>query len=169
MARGRGRGRGRGAGVITGRVLRNSVPQNHADHAADAQSLCGMCTNQSSPVQDDGIGCDRCDKWFHPTPQCTGLASQVIQSIQSSGGDGVLFICIGCRSGPVSPPQGQVQQAPVDGNMSVQQIYQVVSSLASTVASLTTQVQQLTSTVAALAARPTQSQGSFNANTRESL
>ena len=53
--------------------------------------------------------------------------------------------------------------------MSVQQIYHVVSSLVSTVASLTTQAQPLTSTVVALVARPAQSQSHFSGNTRESL
>ena len=53
--------------------------------------------------------------------------------------------------------------------MSVQRIYQVETSLASRVASLTRQVQQLTNTVAAISTQLALSQGNSNANTRETL
>ena len=31
---------------------------------------CGMCCLM---VGDDGIGCDRCSTWFHPSEMCLGF------------------------------------------------------------------------------------------------
>ena len=43
-----------------------------------------MC-NHSNLVLSDGIGCDHCIKWFHPTSMCTGLKNQTIKVIQRDG------------------------------------------------------------------------------------
>ena len=101
----------------------------------DPNAFCGMC-NSTDPVSDEGIGCDKCDLWFHPDPSCTGLNQQAIDTIKEFGGDGIAFICCKCRV-------SQGQTSSVHDGGSIDQLFCVVKSLAESVAGLTGQVQTL--------------------------
>ena len=91
--RGRVRGNQPSRGAVRGRVTRN-VTSNSASTVVSDDTLCGIC---SLVVGDDGIGCDRCPHWFHPSTQCTGLKDQSIQCILSDGGAGICYVCTACR------------------------------------------------------------------------
>ena len=93
---------GRGRGSIRGNVTEGSAGRPtrslnlNAEPVAlptDDPSPCGVC-NVSAGL--DGIGCDECIKWFHPTSQCTGLKTNTITCIQDEGGEGIYRHASGC-------------------------------------------------------------------------
>ena len=141
---------------------------------------CGLC-NSGNPVLLNGIGCNQCPKWFHPVTMCTGLKPQTIKVIQRDGGDGVRFVCNDCRCTPSNrtPPQNaagpgiNVNASQVAGASdssdagSVSQLYEMVRSIAQSVAALTTQVAVLISKISSAPAL-SQTNGSCNFH-RESL
>ena len=150
MSRGRGgSGRGRGGNHPTGHSAqpapRRSVRIN-ADRITRAgntgPTLCGTCNCNAAPVDNNGIGCDRCDLWFHPTPECTGLTTPVLNFIGSEGGTAVVFVCCSCQVTSANPSTNSSTDA---SNTSVSQclpqLFNMIKSLAETVANLTTQVQ----------------------------
>ena len=70
----------------------NSVNVAISPSDNSTESFCGTCSLQ---VGEDSIGCDRdnCSVWYHPTPMCMGLPTEVIDSIIRFGGSGVAFVC----------------------------------------------------------------------------
>ena len=96
-------------------------------------SFCGSCELH---VDDDGIGCDKCQSWFHPTPLCLGLSERVIDAIREAGGEGIEFVCTQCRARTNNQGGG--------GNDAViSQLSVMVQSLCAVVAKLTEQVDHL--------------------------
>ena len=95
---------------------------------------CGIC---SLPVGNDGIGCYRCSTWYHPTPQCTGLRAGTIKSIQEEGGDSIRYVCNGCRCQPASNQANASDLSPVFLQSSISQLFEMVKSIAESVALLT--------------------------------
>ena len=93
-------------------------------------------------MNNNGIGFDRCDLWFHPTPECTGLTTPVLNYIGSLGGTAVVFVCCSCKVTSANPSTNSSTDA---SNASISQclpqLFNVIKSLAETVANLTTQVQ----------------------------
>ena len=128
--RGRVRGNQPSRGAGRGRVTRNVTP-NSASTVVSDDTLCGIC---SLVVGDDGIGCDRCPHWFHPSTQCTGLKDQSIQCILSDGGAGICYVCTACRC--QTQGDGVSSGVPVDPG-SISQLFEVVKALTQTVADLT--------------------------------
>ena len=102
-------------------------------------TLCGMCSSSNMPIGNDGIGCDQCSLWFHP--QCTGLPAAAIQCIQMDGGNAVRFVCCSCRCSSNSSRAGGNDNPNPPQDTSISQLFQVVKSLAETVANLANQVQ----------------------------
>ena len=102
---------------------------------------CGMC-NSSNLVLSDGIGCDHCTKWFHPTSMCTGLKINTIKVIQRDGGDGIRFVCSDCRcnTGNSSANDNVIATS---SPIALGQLYEMVKSIAESVTSLTAQVATL--------------------------
>lgn len=143
-SRGRGRGANRvdclqpAASMASPSVNKpRHLPQpDPAPSNNDPDDLCGTCSVITGA---DAVGCDRCSNWFHPTSMCLGLPDQLIQSIQTYGGDGVAFICTECRTGNNS------DDVP---NSAFKQLFQTVKKLCETVQSLSTQVASLTSPTA---------------------
>ena len=95
---------------------------------------CGIC---SLPVGNDGIGCYRCSTWYHPTPQCTGLRAGTIKCIQEEGGDSVRYVCNGCRCKPASDQANASDLSPDFLQSSISQLFEMVKSIAQSVALLT--------------------------------
>ena len=94
---------GRGRGSLPGNVTEGSTGRSTRSQNSNAEpvalptndlSPCGVC---NVSVGLDGIGCDECIKWFHPTSQCTGLKTNTIKCIQDEGGEGIKYICSSCR------------------------------------------------------------------------
>lgn len=101
-------------------------------------SSSSTCDNCELPVGRDSIGCDKCDKWYHPSPLCMGLSELVIEAIREAGGIGIEFICTHCR---ISPSPGSNMQ----GNPALSQLAVMVKSLCVAVAKLTDRVDHLSS------------------------
>ena len=59
-------------------------------------SSCGSC----EVAGQDGIGCDKCDNWFHPSPLCMGISDRVIDVIREAEGAGVENVCTQCKARP---------------------------------------------------------------------
>ena len=155
--RGRGRGRGGqsaargqlgGGGLLAGGGGPPVVPQNRRTTRSTATSFqspvgngnssqCGTC---NTILGDDAIGCDLCTGWYHPSPQCTGLNMTSISAIQNEGGDGILYKCSKCRC----LPQRSGSTPAVDPS-AIPQLFEMVRSLATTVADLTGQVRLMCS------------------------
>lgn len=60
-----------------------------SDPTTNSVDLCGTCNGATGS---DGIGCDRCSNWFHPSTLCLGLHDQLIISIQEYAGSGIVFV-----------------------------------------------------------------------------
>ena len=156
-----GVGRGR-ASVVSGRTV--VAPVASASHARSSLrkstslnpsegSSCGSCNHVMSS---DCIGCDKCSKWFHPTPMCLGLGPSVISSIVESDGVGILFVCITCRiqgrtesSGSSGPGEKLIP-----GSAIFKQFHEMVSGLCQTVSALLSRVQSLESASASAIVQP---------------
>ena len=175
-----GRGRGSmGQVADSSRTTRSTSAHNQVvvvesvqtNSPADNSICCAMC-NSSSPSLDDSIGCDRCDNWFHPTPACTGLNAQAINSIRECGGEAISFVCCECRSSPSSNSaqrSGNVSPASLQDPATVTQLFELVKSLAQSVAGLTNQVQLLVAQQTALPASVTATDSGTPCSQRESL
>ena len=98
---------------------------------------CGLC-NQL--VGRDCIGCDNCTTWFHPKPQCLGLALDSIAAIQRDGGNGCVYKCSKCRC---QGARGKIAAA--DLSPALGQLYEIVKATAVNVAQLTSDFQNLIS------------------------
>ena len=154
-------GRGRGRGNLPGQVIpsgsrvstRSSRPSNISSTsllptgATDiGNELCGVC---NIVVGNDGIGCDQCSHWYHPTTQCTGLKSNTIACIQEEGGDTIRYVCSECRCQPrlhnqagsanISAPGPELSQDAMG------QLFEMVKSIAQSVALLTTKFESIVS------------------------
>ena len=126
------RGRGRGSHGGGGRRGFSSATGEH-NVSSDDYTSCGLC---DTVVGEDGVGCDRCEVWYHPTTQCTGLRDQAIQCIASDGGQGIAFVCSSCRfSLPYSPDNLSRHNKPVSQD-SVNQLFEMVKAITITVGSL---------------------------------
>ena len=95
---------------------------------------CGTC---KLAVDDDGIGCDRCEDWFHPSTMCMGLPDSVIDNIANFGGHGVLFVCTLCRLNKSSTQSSRLSSGnDNDQTIAVKQLFEMVSSLCGAVRNL---------------------------------
>ena len=152
MARGRGapraspagvRGRGPSAsagsaGVVAPAGAGNALIHDGAAGSVGACALtkCGTC---NANVGNEGIGCDRCDGWFHPAAMCMGLPDKVIESIVGQGGEGVLFVCLTCRINSCSSGSSRrASDAGSDLTATVKQLHEMVISLCTAVKTLMT-------------------------------
>ena len=95
--------------------------------------VCGVC---SGPLLEVVVTCSRCTTGFHPVNGCTGLSPNAIHCIVNESQSGIQYVCTGCRCVPSS---GVVDP----GGLS--QIYIMIKSLASSVATLTSQVSNMVS------------------------
>lgn len=103
---------------------------------ACALTLCGSC---KASVGDDGIGCDRCDGWFHPAAMCMGLSNKAIETIVEQEGDGVLFVCLSCRINRSSvASSGRASDVGSDLTATIKQLHEMVMSLCTAVRTLMT-------------------------------
>ena len=99
---------------------------------------CGSC---EVAVGQDGIGCDKCDNWFHPSPLCMGVSDRLIDVIREAGGAGVEYVCTQCRARPTVA--GASKDSPSDP--AIAQLFVMVRSLCSAIAKLTERVGSLAS------------------------
>ena len=114
--------------------ISNSPGISHSSLAAPVGgSLCGSC---EVTVGDDGIGCDKCSTWFHPSSLCLGLSDRVIDAIREAGGDGIEFVCTQCRARSTGSGSSSSDSA-------ISQLSVMVKSLCAVVAKLTERVDQL--------------------------
>ena len=107
--------------------------------SSNASHVCGLC---SSEVGNNAIGCDACPRWFHPSPQCTGLRAAAIDCIQKDGGSGILFKCSVCRCNGTSnsnlPTNSTTSSSEL--NIALAQVFEIVKSLAVNVAQMSKQM-----------------------------
>ena len=150
MARGRGgSGRGRNGNPPTGRSIepapRRSARNNTSRvtrSGSTSPTICGTCSSSAAPVGDSGLGCDRCDLWFHPTPHCTGLTASALDCIRSDGGTAILFVCCSCRvTSPNASANSSTGESVASASSALPQLFNMIKSLAEAVAGLTVQVQ----------------------------
>ena len=124
------RGRG-GRGTFSDRYASNPRGTRSTEGSTFQDGdICGMC---SFPTQSDAIGCDTCDKWYHPNPTCVGLPVSVITSIKDYGGAGISFSCSDCRISNLSG----------NDNAPMKKMFASVKSLVETVNILKDQVKLL--------------------------
>ena len=157
---GRGRGSNRSLASHTPAPDADAQPNNVNSEVAAAPSplpeadgksncACGMC---GVMVGDDGIGCDRCSAWFHPTEICSGLPQEAISLISVHQADNsVLFVCTGCRINPgtgawaTKPSRRRGSDKADEQEMMIKQLYLTVKGLCASVASLTSKFDALMS------------------------
>ena len=151
-ARGVNLGRGRGRGNLPGQVnssanrvstrSSNATPVSTVPLSASnsGNELCGFC---SLVVGSDGIGCDQCSNWYHPSTQCTGLKTNTVRCIQEEGGDTIRYVCNECRCQSRPSTQNQTGSSNLvapDSQFTqetVGQLFEMVKCLAQSVALLT--------------------------------
>ena len=105
-----------------------------------------MYSQSAQSVGADGIGCDACGAWFHPTPLCTGLSSAAINVIQTEGGDAIAFKCSQCRLRVANQAGASASRnSNSELEQTVSQVFQMVRSLAVAVAELSNTVKTLSS------------------------
>ena len=76
----------------------NRVAKTTRSTRSTAQVVMGTkCMMCEVEVGEDGIGCDNCQNWYHPTPVCVSLPRDVIKTIKDYGGQGIEFVCTSCR------------------------------------------------------------------------
>ena len=97
---------------------------------------CALCSNT---VGDDAVGCDRCDRWYHPSVMCMGIPEGVIDNIRQYGGDGISYICTVCRTTHSSGSDSQSQ------SIALGQLLQTVAKLCESVQKLSDRVDGLLS------------------------
>ena len=107
--------------------------------SSNASQVCGLC---SSEVGNNAIGCDACPRWFHPSPQCTGLRAAAIDCIQKDGGSGILFKCSVCRCNGTSNSNLPTNSTTISSelNIALAQVFEIVKSLAVNVAQMSKQM-----------------------------
>ena len=116
-------------------------PRSSDSHSGGSVlSFCGSC---EVAVGQQGIGCDKCDNWFHPSPLCMGVSERVIDVILEAGGDGVEYGCTQCRSRPAVSGASRASTTP--GDPAVAQLFLMVKSLCAAVAKLTEKVDTVAS------------------------
>ena len=104
---------------------------------------CGMCCLM---VGDDGIGCDRCSTWFHPSEMCLGLSQNSIHLIvESEDSDALLYLCTACRlkpgTGAWTKSKGRHSKKEDESqNQLIHQLFQTVRGLCSEVANLSRKI-----------------------------
>ena len=139
MTRGGNRGRRGPPYQVSTRTTRNNPVALSSTQASNSAEMCSFC---STVVGNDAVGCDQCSAWFHPKTQCTGLSSRAIECIQSEGGDGIRFVCSACRCAASNTAAGSSSSSP-PSNEDLSQLFQIVKSLAESIAQLTTKVNTL--------------------------
>lgn len=106
-------------------------------------SKCGMCNLM---VGDEGIGCDRCTAWFHPSEICMGLSQNSIHVIvESEDSKALLYLCTSCRLKPgtgtwTRSKQRNSNKKDEEKDQLVSQLFQTVKGLCSEVAKLTQKI-----------------------------
>ena len=97
----------------TGTAEASSLNQSSAanlDTDTDIHN-CGMC---KLVVGDDGIGCDRCSVWFHPSEMCMGLSQTSIHIIaESEDSDASIYVHHADLSLALVPGLGQSRRDPM--------------------------------------------------------
>ena len=159
---GRGRGRGRGRGSKQTPAPHTPAPDVRSKDVnpgvttaptplpvedEESECACGMC---GVVVGDDGVGCDRCSEWFHPSEICTGLPREAILLITAHQADNsVLFVCTGCRINPgkgawaTKPSRRRGSDKADEQETMIKQLYLTVKGLCASVASLTSKFDAL--------------------------
>ena len=156
--RGRGRGRGSGAPVVhdvaeagKSNLKDTSTEQNQASPAdpgieSEETHKCGMC---NLVLENNGIGCDRCSAWFHPSEMCLGLSRASIHLIvESEDSDALLYLCTACRlkpgTGAWTKSKGRHRTSSKTEDDSqiqlINQLFQTVRGLCSEVANLSQKI-----------------------------
>ena len=154
-------GRGRGRGNLPGQVIssdnRISTRSSRTSNIAPTipvptgssdigNELCGVC---NLIVGNDGIGCDQCSHWYHPSTQCTGLKLNTITCIQEEGGDSIRYVCSECRCQPRVQNPASTANLPTPGSELTQnamgQLFEMVKSIAQSVALLSTKFESIIS------------------------
>ena len=130
----------------TGTAEASSLNQSSAaslDTDTDIHN-CGMC---KLVVGDDGIGCDRCSVWFHPSEMCMGLSQTSIHIIaESEDSDALLYLCTSCRLKPGTGAWTRTKQKRSNGdldegqNQLILQLFQTVKGLCAEVAGLSEKI-----------------------------
>ena len=144
MARGdRGGSSSRGNPVLGSQSNRSArsglvLPPISNANATNLQSrdICSLC---SALVGNDAVGCDRCDRWYHPSVMCMGMPETVIGNIKQYGGEGISYICTVCRSGNSRGGDLGTQSSALG------QLLQTVAKLCETVQKLSDKVDGLVS------------------------
>ena len=70
-------------------------------------SSCQFC--HGSPLDNNAIGCDTCESWYHGSSLCTGLKEETIAAILGDDAASIRFVCSKCRCS--SPPARSSPQA----------------------------------------------------------
>ena len=100
---------------------------------------CGLC---GCLLSGECVDCGHCNLSYHPTPQCTGIKLSTIKALLEEDSGGITYKCTTCRCQPV--PSGS--SAPVaDGEwrVAVNQVLEVVKSLAASVSQMNLTVNSL--------------------------
>lgn len=144
-AKGRGRGRAalntNGSGQVGSQSVQND--QNPGPVDPEDTCKCGMC---NLVVGDEGIGCDRCSEWFHPSEMCMGLSKNSIHLIvESEDSAALLYLCTACRLKPGTGRWTRSQQRNSNKKDEIKdqlvlQLFQTVKGLCSEVAELTKKI-----------------------------
>ena len=115
----------------------NVVPPVSGATSNDPVDNCGTCNIVTGL---DAVGCDRCNRWFHPTSMCMGINDVLISGILSDGGGAVLFVCTDCRICSSRSVRGGKES-----ESAFSQLFQTVKKLCENVQTLSAQVATLTS------------------------
>ena len=99
-------------------------------------SSCQFC--QGSPLDNNAIGCDTCESWYHGSTLCTGLKEETIGAILGEDAASIRFVCSKCRCS--SPSTSSSPQGASELSAGLSQLFRTVQCLASTVSDLSRQV-----------------------------
>ena len=121
------------------RVATSSRSENEATEV----SFCGTC---AKTLDDDPIGCDKCETWVHGSEMCSGLPKDVIDVILGYSGEGINYVCMNCRvlraSGATGSPSVKADNFMAE---TLAQLFQQMRGMCAVLTDLAAQVHTMSS------------------------
>lgn len=121
------------------RVARSSRSENEETEV----SFCGTC---AKTLDDNPIGCDKCETWVHGSEMCSGLPKDVIDVILGYSGEGINYVCMNCRvlraSGATGSPSAKADNFMAE---TLAQLFQQMRGMCAVLTDLAAQVRTMSS------------------------
>lgn len=125
------------------RKQRHVAKSSRSENEETQVSVCGTC---AKTLDDDPIGCDKCETWVHGSVMCSGLPKEVIDVILGYSGEGINYVCMNCRvlraSGATGSPSAKTDNFMAE---TLAQLFQQMRGMCAVLTDLAAQVHTMSS------------------------